>query len=99
MNRLRGLRPPFFFPYPTKEQTMKTIDSGSFSLGLVWGILFTGLLGLFVYLLSLYSPGEGRYYYPWYETEAICVQTEKQNCRTEYKEVYVAYDRRYDYGK
>jgi len=68
-----------------------------FASGVLLGITGAGAVAFILFLVSLYNPSEGKFYYPWHETESICVQAEKQNCKVEYKKVYVADNRRYDY--
>lgn len=72
-------------------------EGEAFASGVLLGALTASAVAFLLFLLGLYSPGKGKFYYPWYETEATCVQAEKQNCSVEYKKVYVADNRRYDY--
>lgn len=73
------------------------MNGNSFAAGIIIGMFFAGIALVILLLATIYMPGEGKFYYPWHETKAICVQAEKQNCKVEYKQVYVAENRRYDY--
>lgn len=72
-------------------------EGQAFASGVLLGVLVASMVAFILFLMNLYNPSEGKFYYPWHETESICVQAEKRNCSVEYKKVYVAASRRYDY--